>query len=458
MNEANPIILVEELKKVLSRYIATSLPISRRYPKLAKRFREELGRQKLVEGPYVEALPDFEKGNTLRELLQKNGGFLHDAFESLPTVDRKLHRHQQEALELAVRDNKSLLVATGTGSGKTEAFLYPIAHALLSDPEPEKPGVRALLIYPMNALANDQLYYRIAPLLGGYLGDHNITFGRYTGQIKAKVKRFEEESRLFSNQKLMHALGEPDHIPPNWLLTREEMLRNPPKVLITNYAMLEHLLLLPRNAGLFTANALRFIVLDEIHTYSGAQATEVAFLLRKLKIRLGIDKPVQVFGTSASLADGVDADEGLKAFASDLFAEDVNHVVRGLRIVHERLQKTANREFALPATAWISVGKVLEEVSRLHIDDRLTNSWNGHLEEQGLDRAEIVGEEGLPIGPFLEQCFSANREVRRVATFLDQRGVQDFRELARQVFDSSLETLSDDERYQALSAVIRMGM
>jgi hypothetical protein len=458
MNEANPIVLVEELKKVLSRYIATTLPISRRYPNLAKRFREELGSQKLVEGPYVEALPDFEKGNTLRELLQKNGGFLHDALESLPTVDRKLHRHQQQALELAVRDNKSLLVATGTGSGKTEAFLYPIAHALLSDPEPDKPGVRALLIYPMNALANDQLYYRIAPLLGRYLGDHNITFGRYTGQIKAKVKRPEEESRLFSNQKLMHALGEPDHIPPNWLLTREEMLRNPPKVLITNYAMLEHLLLLPRNAGLFTANALRFIVLDEIHTYSGAQATEVAFLLRKLKTRLGIDKPVQVFGTSASLADGADADEGLKAFASDLFAEDVNHVVRGQRIVHERLQKTANREFALPATAWIGVGKVLEDVSRLHVDDRLTDSWNGYLGEQGLDRAELVGEEGLPIGPFLEQCFSANREVRRVATLLDQRGVQDFRELAKQVFDSPVETLSDDQRYQALSAVIRMGM
>src|ERR1700690_4466797 len=193
MSEANPIALVEELKTVLERYIATTLPGSRRYPRLAERFRTELSNQHLVEGPYVEALPDFEKGNTLAELTQNQGGFLHDALAGLPTASRRLHLHQQRAMEYAVRDGKSLLVATGTGSGKTETFLYPIAHALLSDPEPEKPGVRALLIYPMNALANDQLYYRIAPLFGRYLKDHGITFGRYTGQVKANTRRNEEE-------------------------------------------------------------------------------------------------------------------------------------------------------------------------------------------------------------------------------------------------------------------------
>lgn len=193
MKDANPIALVEELKGVLHRYITTTLPISRRYPRLAEQFRAELSNQTLVEGPYVEALPDFEKGGSLEDLLQQNGGFLHPAMANLPTASRKLHKHQQRALELAGRDGKSLLVATGTGSGKTETFLYPIAHHLLSDPEPDKPGVRALLVYPMNALANDQLYYRIAPLFGHYLREHNITFGRYTGQVKANTKRDEEE-------------------------------------------------------------------------------------------------------------------------------------------------------------------------------------------------------------------------------------------------------------------------
>lgn len=458
MSETNPIALVEELKAVLARYIATTLPISRRYPRLAGRFQDELAKQHLVEGPYVEALPDFEKDKSLVELTQGQGGFLHDALADLPTATRRLHLHQQRALEFAVRDKKSLLVATGTGSGKTETFLYPIAHALLSDPEPNKPGVRALLIYPMNALANDQLYYRIAPLFGRYLKDHGITFGRYTGQVKAKTKRNEEENRLFNNQKLMRALGDPDHIPANWLLTREEMLNDPPKVLITNYAMLEHLLLLPRNARLFSANALHTIVLDEIHTYSGAQATEVAFLLRKLKTRLGLDTSLQVFGTSASLADGPDADDKLKAFAHALFDEEVHEVVRGKRIVHERLQQPIENEFSLSGKEWIRLGKVLEEVARLHGQDRVSDTWNDYLELHELSRPEVVGASGLPLGPFLEQRFSSNREIRRVANVLDQAGVKDFRELSKRVFDSPVDLLSDVERYQALSAVIRMGM
>lgn len=458
MSEANPIALVEELKTVLERYIATTLPVSRRYPRLAERFRTELSNQHLVEGPYVEALPDFEKGNTLAELTQGQGGFLHDALAGLPTASRRLHLHQQRAIEFAVRDGKSLLVATGTGSGKTETFLYPIAHALLSDPEPEKPGVRALLIYPMNALANDQLYYRIAPLFGRYLKDHGITFGRYTGQVKANTKRNEEENRLFNNQKLMRALGDPDHIPANWRLTREEMLNDPPKVLITNYAMLEHLLLLPRNARLFSANALHTVVLDEIHTYSGAQATEVAFLLRKLKTRLGLETPLQVFGTSASLADGPDADDKLKVFARALFAEEVHEVVRGKRIVHERLQQPIKDEFALTGPDWISLGKVLEEVARLPEQDRSTDTWNDYLEMHELSRPEFKGPVSLPLGPFLEERFSSNREIRRVASELDQAGVKDFRELSERVFDSPADSLTDGERYQALSAVIRMGM
>ena len=92
--------------------------------------------------------------------------------------------------------------------------------------------------------------------------------------------------------------------------------------------MLEHLLLLPRNEPLFSRHALRIVVLDEIHTYAGAQATEVAFLLRKLKNRLGISDRLQVFGTSASLSEGPGADERLIEFGEQLFGETVHAVVR----------------------------------------------------------------------------------------------------------------------------------
>ena len=287
MSEHNPLVLYNRLRGTLRRYIPTTLPISRGYPQLRQAFRALIDDRELVKGPFLEALPDFEKGLPLRALLRGQGGFLHDGLSALPAhvLDRPLHLHQEQALRAACQDGQSLLVATGTGSGKTETFLYPVANRLLDDSEPGRAGVRCLLIYPMNALANDQLYYRIAPLFGRELGDAGISFGRFTSQIRAKTRRDDEMSRLRENDKLMEALG--GQIPKHWRLTREEMLDNPPSILITNYAMLEHLLLLPRNAPLFAQDRLECVVLDEIHTYGGAQATEVAYLLRKLKNRLG---------------------------------------------------------------------------------------------------------------------------------------------------------------------------
>ncbi len=138
MSETNPIAFAQDLKSVLARYITTTLPISRRYPKLGMRFKQLVREETLVQGPYVEALPDFEKGLSIEKLLRSNGGFLHDGFRHLPPdlITRRLHRHQEDALRLAIEERKSFLTATGTGSGKTETFLYPIAHELLSDPEP----------------------------------------------------------------------------------------------------------------------------------------------------------------------------------------------------------------------------------------------------------------------------------------------------------------------------------
>jgi hypothetical protein len=107
---------------------------------------------------------------------------------------------------------------------------------------------------------------------------------------------------------------------------------------------------------------------------------------------------------------------------------------------------------------WIKLGGVLEEVARLHDADFRTDSWNDCLNRNNLDRAELLGTSGQSLGAFLEACFATNREIRCVAESLDQTGVKDFRELARRVFDSPADPLSDAERYQALSAVIRMGM
>ena len=450
MTENNPLILYQHLRDTLRRYIPTTLPISRNYPELKKAFQAVLNDEELVKGPYIEALPDFEKGNTLRSLLSESGSFLHNGFAQLPEslLDRALHAHQQEALIASCRDKQSLLVATGTGSGKTECFLYPIAQQLLSDPEPDAPGVRCLLIYPMNALANDQLYYRIAPLFGLQLAEQQISFGRFTSQIRANTSREEEESRLRDNDKLMQALD--GKIPSHWRLTREEMLANPPKILITNYAMLEHLLLLPRNAPLFAHNALNTIVLDEIHTYQGAQATEVAFLLRKLKNRLKITQPLQVFGTSASLPSGTDSDKKIISFAKDLFGEGVHRVIRGVRIPHARLKQKGDL-FSLEGSDWCCIGKVLNKmVAEDGLDSR---EWDYLLEDERISNKIPELNKALPFAHALEQVFAKNIEIRKVSEILDNGSALEFKCLAELIFSAD-----DEQACAALSAIIHIGM
>lgn len=453
MADSNPIALVDELKQTLERYIPTTLPISRRYPRLREEFQKLVKQQPLVKGPFVEALPDFEKGAPLRALLRTHGGYLHDRLSALDAglLDRPLHRHQEAALSTACRDRQSLLVATGTGSGKTESFLFPLAHKLLDDPEPDAPGVRALLIYPMNALANDQLYYRIAPLFGKELAEAGVTFGRFTSQIRANAKRSDEEARLRDNPKLMRALG--NKIPKNWLLTREEMLAAPPKILITNYAMLEHLLLLPRNAPLFRFPTLHTLVLDEVHTYNGAQAAEVAFLLRKLKTRLQLEHPLQVFGTSASLPEGAENDERICRFASQLTGESVQKVIRGRRLPHYKLQSTAKSLFNLRAAHWCALGTALDRVLLKEQADHL--SWLEAVEQAGLRQVVPMLRDDVGFGAALEEVFAFNAQVRQVSDLLDKGGVKDFRRVADDVFAAEPD---NGARQRALAAVLRVGM
>lgn len=456
MSEHNPLVLYRTLRDTLRRYIPTTLPISRRYPILRREFRQLLESKELVKGPFLEALPDFEKGATLRSLLRAQGGFLNDALGALPSpiLDRPLHRHQEDALRAACERLESILSATGTGSGKTETFLLPIAHRLLDDPEPERPGVRCLLIYPMNALANDQLYYRIAPLFGRQLAAARISFGRFTSQIRANTRRDEEMSRLRENDKLMDALG--GQIPDHWRLTREEMLERPPRILITNYAMLEHLLLLPRNAPLFAQDTLECIVLDEIHTYTGAQATEVAYLLRKLKNRQGLTRQLQVFGTSASLPSGGENDRRILTFACDLFGEPVDRVIRGERIPHQGLTQPTDTSFSLDVATWIGIGRALESLAAEAEPDVI--QWEDALAQQGIaDRIPALPTEQIRLGPALEQVFAHNLQVRATSELLSEGGVVAFTEVAERLFAGA--TDSDPEaRTAALSAVVHLGM
>lgn len=138
--------------------------------------------------------------------------------------------------------------------------------------------------------------------------------------MRSRATRDEEITKLRQSPSFHEIFGEDADVPANWLLSRAEMRARPPHILITNYAMLEHILLLPTNRPLLERAKLRWIVLDEIHTYAGAQAIEVSFLLRRLKQHLGTpDGQLRTVGTSASLDPGRKAE--LADFASRLFGE-----------------------------------------------------------------------------------------------------------------------------------------
>lgn len=275
----------------------------------------------LARGPFLEAAPPYMGKATPRELV--------DAGELCPSMlrlgngnvehfdpDRKLYEHQVRALGLA-RAGRNYIVTTGTGSGKTECFLLPILDDILREFEESgfKPGVRAMVIYPMNALANDQLK-RLRKLLEGL----PITFGRYTGdtaktQSEAE-KRWAEENADSDQERL-----------PNELISREEMRKTPPNILLTNYSMLEYLLLRPEDAPFFSkeaGGAWRHIAIDEAHMYSGALGTEIAYLLRRLKARIGIGagtgQPLHCYATSATMGSKDDLAK-IAQFAADLFGE-----------------------------------------------------------------------------------------------------------------------------------------
>lgn len=233
----------------------------------------------------VQINPHFEAGKSVAELVDE-GALSAGCRELFPI---SLYRHQEYALALA-RAGKSYAVTTGTGSGKSLTFFIPIVDAILrAKTVDSQRRTRAIVIYPMNALANSQMEE-----LKKFLGERGpISFARYTGQ------EGREE--------------------------REAIRVNPPDILLTNFMMLE--LLMTRQADLDKAvirncQGLEFLVLDELHTYRGRQGADVAMLVRRVRERLAADT-LQCIGTSATMASGdshEDRNRAVARVASRLFA------------------------------------------------------------------------------------------------------------------------------------------
>lgn len=396
---------ISEIRRALKDYIEATYHIS--HPSLVeqrKQLLEEPGA--IYQAPFLESTPRYKSGRALADLR------IHDAAKELlramaePTEYRGAlvhdppYRHQAAAIEAIVSDGRSIALTTGTGSGKTESFLLPILSklAIESATRPEsfgQPSVRAVLLYPMNALVNDQLgrlrrFFGDAAVSGMFMewSKRPARFARYTSRTPYPGVRTtaKDQDRLRPIGEfyvdLMNRASDPDdpdaeaaahlleslQVRGKWpakpdlrswygqprqrwqdptgryqravmqaqdaeLITRHEVLANPPDVLVTNYSMLEYMLMRPLERPIFERtrdwlgahdDERLMLVVDEAHLYRGAAGAEVGLLLRRLRDRLGISRDrLQVVCTSASFNDRDYAAE----FAAELCGTDPDSFV-----------------------------------------------------------------------------------------------------------------------------------
>lgn len=318
----DPLKLTADIRESYIRYLISSFRLKDQ--RLREQFYKEAKKFYYINGPILEATPPFKKGCYLKDLVNErilDENLEKFIYEALPYLkSNPLYVHQEKAIR-KISNGRNVVIASGTSSGKTECFLIPIYNHLLNESKKGKltPGVRALLLYPMNALANDQLrkLRKIAGKIEEKLGEVPITFGRYVGDTKYTRKQGEEQFRR-NNPGEEPVKGE--------LLSREEMRDEPPHILITNYAMLEYLLLRPDDSSFFDgeyAKNWKFLVLDEAHIYNGANGIEMGMLIRRLKDRVceGKEGILTCIATSATLMKEEKDLGKIAYFASNLFGE-----------------------------------------------------------------------------------------------------------------------------------------
>jgi ATP-dependent helicase YprA (DUF1998 family) len=465
------ITVIEAIKKLhhsLKEYIEATYHIS--HPSIIqqrKRILDEVG--VISQKPFIESTPKYKSGEIISNLkIGKNAKLIfsilsQDSTEFNKIIFDPLYEHQSKSIEKTLGEGKSLLIMTGTGSGKTECFLLPILgklaeEAAFSQKSFKQHAVRAILLYPMNALVNDQLgrlrkFFADPRCVNQFIkwSDRPVTFARYTSrtlypgvrsaksdQLRLKPIRdfyinLLERSQNPSDTKQQEAVdfigqlkergkwpGKNDLITwygkdrDRWqdskshqfkrcvtlkndseLLTRHEVLENPPDILVTNYSMLEYMLMRPIEIPIFekTATWLKnnpneklYLIVDEAHLYRGAAGTEVAYLIRRLINRLGITcENVQVICTSASFNDTSKA----KSFTSELTSIELDNI----EVIQGSLDLKKN----------VSVGNEIDARILASIDsdsfyDEIDESNRVKIIEKFLDHRKVLEKSSLEHG------------------------------------------------------------
>ncbi|MDM1780195.1 DEAD/DEAH box helicase [Acinetobacter indicus] len=279
--------------------------------------------QSFLSSPVIEQMFAWEKGQPTLDAL--GGELLHkkviDALDHSENGAYRFNRnyqpyvHQLQSWNALLKDKKSIIVTSGTGSGKTECFMVPILNDLYEEfiqAGQSLAGVHALFLYPLNALINSQ-QERLDAWTRHFSQSNAIRYCLYNGNTP------EHKSQETGKQKLH----------PNQVLTREELRLNPSPILVTNGTMLEYMMVRQIDAPILqkSQGKLRWIVLDEAHSYMGSQAAELAMQLRRVLHAFGVEaKDVRFVATSATIA-GADAEEKLKQFLSEISGQSIENIL-----------------------------------------------------------------------------------------------------------------------------------
>jgi DEAD/DEAH box helicase domain-containing protein len=282
----------------------------------------------LISDLWVEGVfPSLTDGDTLESLTTANvfHPTLRDHLDQRCAVprQRRLYTHQVEAIcagaSRAGEERPALVVTAGTGAGKTESFLLPVLNDLFTDTTSRGEGIKCLILYPMNALVNDQ----VDRLYSWLKGQDRVSIFHFTGETVESHNRIEDQRvhgfepcRMKTRQE---ARGLERH-DGRAIRVHDGETRGPvPDIVITNYSMLEYMLCRPQDS-VFFGNNLRAVVLDEAHLYTGTLAAEITLLLRRLYQRCGVDPDRLLhLATSATISTGVAGE--LEDFASQLFTK-----------------------------------------------------------------------------------------------------------------------------------------
>ena len=292
-----------------------------------------LGSELWVEGAFPSEQADETLGQVAdRGLLANALARQLDRVGEFP-LNRAPYTHQLRSLEAAheSRDmpegQPALVVTAGTGAGKTESFLLPMLERLWTQPPIHGEGVSAIILYPMNALVNDQ----VGRLDKWLEGQERVTFFHFTSETPENKRRADERGTPEATRARFRTRQQARGFEDRQGNRIEDGSGPQPQILVTNYSMLEYMLCRPQDAVFFGQN-LRVLVLDEAHIYTGNLAAEITLLLRRVQMRCG-RRPEEVLhiATSATIGGGAAA---LRPFAAQLFSKDESLVrlIEGRRI------------------------------------------------------------------------------------------------------------------------------